>query len=160
MFPEKQTDRVIDELKRREVTLVTVDGPDLPDLFPRLDVVTNSEFFYIRFHGRNAKGWRSGNMQKQFNYDYSDRELREWSDRLVPALAKQARKGFFFFNNHVRAQAPDNALKLMDQLADMGMLQHASPRSEKGGISRMKLYKNERRTSNAQHRMKKYESII
>jgi uncharacterized protein YecE (DUF72 family) len=133
------TDRVIDELKRREVTLVTVDGPDLPDLFPRLDVVTNSEFFYIRFHGRNAKGWRSGNMQKQFDYDYSDRELREWSGRLVPAMAKQARKGFFFFNNHVRAQAPDNALKLMGQLAEMGMLHHTSPCSEKGGISRMKL---------------------
>ena len=112
------TEKVLNELERRNVTLVTVDGPDLPDLFPRLDAVTNPEFFYIRFHGRNARGWRSGNIQKQFDYDYSDKELREWSDRFVPRMVKQTRRGFFFFNNHVRAQAPVNALKLMDLLAE------------------------------------------
>ena len=126
------TGSVFDELKRRSVTLVAVDGPNLPELFPRLDVVTNPEFFYIRFHGRNTTGWRSGNMQKQFDYDYSDRELREWSGRLVPTMAPQARKGFFFFNNHVRAQAPDNALKLMGQLMEMGMLDYTPPRTTHG----------------------------
>ena len=60
------TDRVFAELERRRTTLVAVDEPDLPGLFPRLDIVTNPGLFYIRFHGRNAKGWRSGNMQKQF----------------------------------------------------------------------------------------------
>ena len=77
-------DRVFAELERRRATLVTVDAPELPGLFPRLDVVTNPDLFYVRFHGRNARGWRSGNMQKQFDYDYTDEELREWADGTTP----------------------------------------------------------------------------
>ena len=71
-------DRVFAELERRKVSLVTVDAPSLPGLFPCLDVVTNPDLFYVRFHGRNARGWRSGNMQKQFDYSYADEELSEW----------------------------------------------------------------------------------
>ena len=44
-------DRVFAELDRRQVTLVSVDIPDLPDLFPSLDVITNSDLFYVSFHG-------------------------------------------------------------------------------------------------------------
>ena len=115
------TDRVFVELERRKTTLVTVDVPDLPALFPKLDVVTNPDFFYIRFHGRNDRGWRSGNMQKQFDYDYSDGELRKWADDTIEKMAKQARNGFIFFNNHVRAQAPRNAKKLMNRLVKKGL---------------------------------------
>ena len=110
------TDRVFVELERRKTALVAVDAPDLPALFPKLDVVTNPDFFYIRFHGRNDRGWRSGNMQKQFDYDYNEGELREWTDGTIEKMAKQARNGFIFFNNHVRAQAPRNAKKLINQL--------------------------------------------
>ena len=116
------TDRVFEELERRRVTLVAVDEPDLPGLFPKLDVVTNPDLIYIRFHGRNAKGWRSGNMQKQFNYDYPDDELREWAEDKIEKMAKQARTGVIFFNNHVRAQAPANARKLINQLMERGFL--------------------------------------
>ena len=45
------SDRVFSELERRQVTLVGVDIPDLPNLFPVLDVVTNPDLFYVRFHG-------------------------------------------------------------------------------------------------------------
>lgn len=110
-------DRVFAELENRRVTLVTVDGPELPHLFPRLEVVTHPELFYIRFHGRNARGWRSGNMQKQFDYLYSAAELHPWSRGLIPAMAARARSGLIFFNNHVRAQAPRNAQMLMEQLS-------------------------------------------
>jgi uncharacterized protein YecE (DUF72 family) len=65
------TDRVFTELERRRTTLVTVDEPDLPGLFPKLDIVTNPDLFYIRFHGRNAGGWRSGSGPI--------RELQKWS---------------------------------------------------------------------------------
>ncbi len=114
-------DRVFAELERRRVTLVTVDAPDLPGLFPRLEVVTNSELIYVRFHGRNTRGWRSGNLQRQFDYDYSEAELREWSEERLPRMARQARAGVLFFNNHVRAQAPADARQLMDQLAARGL---------------------------------------
>jgi len=115
-------DRVFAEFERRRTTLVTVDEPDLPGLFPQLDVVTNPDLFYIRFHGRNARGWRSGNMQMQFDYDYSDAELQEWTAKIVAPMARRAGSGVLFFNNHVRAQAPKNARRLISQLIEKGLL--------------------------------------
>jgi uncharacterized protein YecE (DUF72 family) len=109
------TDQVFAELERRRVTLVAVDEPALPGLFPRLDVVTNPDLFYLRFHGRNARGWRSGNMQQQFDYDYTDAELAEWLPA-IETMAAKAESGILFFNNHVRAQAPKNAEQLAAQL--------------------------------------------
>jgi len=116
------TDRVFAELERRRTTLVVVDEPDLPGLFPRLDIVTNPGLFYIRFHGRNAKGWRSGNMQKQFDYDYGDDELRQWADIHITKMVRQASGGVIFFNNHVRAQAPRNAVRLINLLIERGLI--------------------------------------
>ena len=109
-------DKVFSELERRKVTLVSVDEPDLPDLFPRLDVITNPDLFYIRFHGRNSKGWRSGNMQKQFDYDYAHWELAKWAATIKTAMMQNTAGGGIFFNNHVRGQAPKNALHLIDLL--------------------------------------------
>jgi len=110
------TDKVFSELEQRNVTLVSVDEPDLPGLFPRLDVVTNPDLFYVRFHGRNARGWRSGNMQTQFDYDYTDQELAEWATIIKTAIMPETSAGCIFFNNHVRGQAPKNALRLIDLL--------------------------------------------
>ncbi len=106
-------DRVFAELEQRRITLVSVDAPPLPGLFPSLDVVTNPDLIYVRFHGRNAAGWRSGRMQAQFDYDYTDDELGQWAQTYLWPMTKKARAGVVFFNNHVRAQAPKNA----DQLA-------------------------------------------
>ena len=117
------TDRVFAELERRRTTLVAVDEPDLPGLFPRLDIVTNPGLFYIRFHGRNAKGWRSGNMQKQFDYDYGDDELRRWANRRIAKMTRHASSGVIFFNNHVRAQAPRNAVRLINLLIERGLME-------------------------------------
>jgi uncharacterized protein YecE (DUF72 family) len=117
------TDRVFAELERRRTTLVAVDEPDLPGLFPKLDIVTNPDLFYIRFHGRNAGGWRSGNMQKQFDYDYNDDELREWTDTVIVKMVERASNGVIFFNNHVRAQAPRSAMRLIRQLIESGLLE-------------------------------------
>ncbi len=114
-------DRVFAELERREITLVAVDVPGLPGLFPPLDIVTNPNLFYIRFHGRNARGWRSGNMQTQFDYDYTDDELREWAGGRIEKMAAKAREGVIFFNNHVRGQAAENAERLMRQLKERGV---------------------------------------
>ncbi len=114
------TDPVFAELQRRKVTLVNVDEPDLPDLFPALDVVTNPDLFYVRFHGRNARSWRSGNMQHQFDYNYSDEQLHEWAEEKIKSMSRQANKGVLFFNNHVRAQAPENAGRMAGLLTEKG----------------------------------------
>ncbi len=110
-------DPVFAELERRCVTLVTVDVPTLPSLFPALDVVTNPELFYARFHGRNLEGWRSGNMQKKFNYDYHAEELDAWCTAHLPMLSRASSSGLIMFNNHVRAQAPRNGLQMAASLA-------------------------------------------
>lgn len=112
--------RVFDELARRQVTLVAVDEPDLPHLLPPLDVVTNPALFYVRFHGRNAAGWRTGNMQKKFDHDYTDDALTAWIDGWITPMAEQARNGVLFFNNHVRGQAPRNARRMIELLTQRG----------------------------------------
>jgi len=96
------TDRVFAEFERRRTTLVTVDEPELPGLFPGLDVVTNPELFY--------------------DYDYSDDELRQWTDGRIAKMAQHASNGVIFFNNHVRAQAPRNAVKLINLLIERGLM--------------------------------------
>jgi uncharacterized protein YecE (DUF72 family) len=115
-------DRVFAELERRCITLTAVDGPNVPGLFPKLDIITNPDLFYIRFHGRNAKGWRSGNMQKQFDYDYGDDDLRRLVEGWITAMTRQASSGVIFFNNHVRAQAPRNARRLLSLLTERGLI--------------------------------------
>ena len=110
------------ELERRRITLVAVDTPDIKGLFPTLDIMTSPDLFYVRLHGRNARGWRSGNMQKQFNYDYADNELREWAEERIEKMAGHTRNGLIFFNNHVQAQAPGNAVKLQRMLRDRGLI--------------------------------------
>ncbi len=107
-------DPVFAEMERRRVSLVTVDIPQIPGLFPPLDVVTNPGLFYVRFHGRNLSGWRTANMQKKFDYGYSADELRQWTSTRLQTLASHAERGIIFFNNHVRAQAPNNARQLID----------------------------------------------
>lgn len=113
-------DSVFAELEARGVTLVSVDEPDLPGLFPALAVVTNPDLFYVRFHGRNAKGWRSGNMQQQFDYHYSDDLLRQWAAGPIARMAGRTQRGVIFFNNHVRGQAVGNALRLVEILRSVG----------------------------------------
>ena len=119
-------EKVAAALANRRVDLVAVDAPPLPGLYPpeplpSPGMVTHPGFFYLRLHGRNADGWRSGRMQQQFDYDYTEAELREWTDARIPAMADRARRGFVFFNNHVRGQAPRNAETLMALLAARGL---------------------------------------
>ncbi len=109
-------DRVFRELEKRHITLVTVDTPPLEYLFPTLDVVTNPDLFYVRFHGRNLTGWKSGNIQQQFDYLYSDQQLRDWVRGPLTRMAAGSRRGVVFFNNHVRGQAPRNAAMLAELL--------------------------------------------
>lgn len=119
-------ERVFGELQKRGATLVAVDAPPLPYLFPPLDVVTNPHLFYVRFHGRNTAGWRSGNMQKQFDYRYGMPELQDWTTTRIAAMAARSRRGLVFFNNHVRAQAAANARQLMVLLAEQGLMEKPS----------------------------------
>ncbi len=120
-------ERVFRELARRRVSLAVLDAPPLPGLFPTVEEVTHPGLFYVRLHGRNARGWRSGNLQQQFDYDYSEAELRGWAEGAIPRLAARAARGVIVFNNHVRAQAARNALGLQRLLAASGLAPAPAP---------------------------------
>lgn len=109
-------DSVYGELEKRRVTLVCVDCPDLPHLFPITNVVTNPEMIYVRFHGRNRTGWKSSNMQRKFDYMYSPGELQDIYQQYLQPMMQHASNGLLFFNNHVRGQAPQNATQLAELL--------------------------------------------
>ncbi len=108
------SDRVFTGLHDRKVTLVTVDAPPLPDLFPCIDVITNPKLFYLRLHGRNAQEWHSGTMQKQFNYSYSSQELNSLYENIIQPMKKVCRQKTVLFNNHVAGQAIHNARTLAE----------------------------------------------
>lgn len=114
-------DRVLAELERRRITLVTVDGPHLPTLFPVFDAVTNPDLFYVRFYGRNLRGWRANKPQHQFDYDYSNEELCRLAETHITALSACTRRGLLFFANHIHARAAENARQLICILEEKGM---------------------------------------
>jgi uncharacterized protein YecE (DUF72 family) len=106
-------DRVLHELEQRRAALVVVDGPPLPDMFPVRDAVTNPDLFCVRFYGRNTGGWHSGKTSRQFDYCYADDELGDWIENRIEPLSRRARKGILLFSNHVQAQAPIDAKKMI-----------------------------------------------
>ncbi len=108
-------ERVYSGLRDRGVTMVTVDAPALPELFPPLDVATSPALFYLRLHGRNGRDWYSGTMQKQFNYSYSEQELREWVKKITDTttINSECRRGIVVFNNHVAGQAVNNGRSMI-----------------------------------------------
>ena len=115
-------ERVWTGLAERKITLVAVDVPDLKHLFPPLPIPTSPDLFYLRLHGRNRQGWLSGEMRRQFDYSYSESELRQWTgppDRLA-RLVKGCRRGVIVFNNHVAGQAVDNARTMARILGAQG----------------------------------------
>jgi uncharacterized protein YecE (DUF72 family) len=113
-------DRVLHELERRRVALVVADGPPVPTIFPVQEAVTSPELFCIRFYGRNASGWHSGRVSRQFDYCYGDDELYGWIEERIARLSRRTRRGLLLFGNHVQAQAPENALRMIRLLRGAG----------------------------------------
>src|SRR5205823_11047641 len=102
-----------DWLREHAIDLVSVDVPDLPDLYPR-GLVRSGTRAYIRLHSRNAANWYRGSTRR-YDYDYADDELAEW----VAALEKDGaglEEVLFLFNNCFHAHAVVNARRLRDLL--------------------------------------------
>jgi uncharacterized protein YecE (DUF72 family) len=95
-----------DGLRSRGVTLVVPDAPPISGLFHPPPMAT-SPIAYLRLHSRNAANWYKGEADR-YDYDYSERELREIADAWAPVEA-QAAKVYTMFNNCHRGQAAKNA---------------------------------------------------
>ena len=117
--------RVFDALRERGVGLVSLDLPKLRGLPPTVDLVT-APTAYIRFHGRNAETWRSGDAALRYAYLYSDEELESWIER-VKDIAGKAVRLLIYFNNHFNGAAPLNAAMFKRLLGDAGAGPGAAP---------------------------------
>jgi uncharacterized protein YecE (DUF72 family) len=102
-------------LRERGVALVNVDEPELPGLPPAAARVT-AELAYVRFHGRNAAAWWTGDNASRYDYLYSSEELAQWTQRVKEIFAR-TRLLLVFFNNHFRGQAVENARQFRQILA-------------------------------------------
>jgi uncharacterized protein YecE (DUF72 family) len=95
-----------DGLRRRNVTLVIPDVPELDGLYHSGPAVTSSTG-YLRLHSRNAAKWYAGGPER-YDWNYTTKEIEEligrWSD-----AAGQVDKVYTFFNNCHKGQAAKNA---------------------------------------------------
>jgi uncharacterized protein YecE (DUF72 family) len=75
-------------------------------------------FYYMRLHGRNAaQWWRHDKSEDRYNYLYSSKELREFSD-IVGAAKELVKKSYLYTNNHFASKSVVNAVMLKAQLGE------------------------------------------
>jgi uncharacterized protein YecE (DUF72 family) len=105
----------IDFLRRYHVAFVNVDAPSADHfsiLSSDLNEVTNPDFTYLRLHGRDAKAYLTGKtVAARFNYNYSDEEISDVSER-SKKLAREVKAVHVVFNNNNLDYAPRAALRL------------------------------------------------
>jgi len=105
-----QNDQVYTALRERKIGWCITDNPNLNNL-PKLDFTLTGDIAYIRFHGRNAEMWYTGDNITRYDYLYSVTELKAMIDPIRYLLA-HAVIVQIFFNNHAKSQATINAKKL------------------------------------------------
>jgi uncharacterized protein YecE (DUF72 family) len=93
---------------------VQIDEPKFASSIER-DLPVTSDMAYLRFHGRNAETWWSGDNETRYKYLYSNEEINELADR-VKTVAEQTKLLFAQFNNHWQGYAPRNANDLKKSL--------------------------------------------
>lgn len=85
---------VYDQLVKNNVIFCIVSSPELPE-----DFVKTADDIYIRFHGKGS--WYGSN--------YSNKDLRQWCQKIKKAKAKNV---WAYFNNDTNAYAVKNSLYL------------------------------------------------
>jgi uncharacterized protein YecE (DUF72 family) len=104
-------------LEENRASGVLIDEPKFASSI-RQDAAPIGEIFYFRAHGRNAKAWwRPKESWERYDYCYSRDEIKKMAERIKIATSTPGiKKGFAFFNNHARANAPANAIMLSQEL--------------------------------------------
>ena len=101
-------------LKEHNVAWVQIDEPKFKSSIAE-ELPLTSDMAYLRFHGRNAEMWWTGDSETRYKYLYSAEEIEELADR-VRATAGQAELLFVLFNNHWRGYSPRNAVDMKRSL--------------------------------------------
>lgn len=80
---------------------------------------THPDMTIVRFHGRNASGWKQNSETNwrdvRYLYHYNRQELLEWKERLQ-GLQEQVKDICVIFNNNSGGHAAGNAKELMEML--------------------------------------------
>jgi uncharacterized protein YecE (DUF72 family) len=113
---EWQVPETYDLLCELGVGWCNVDMPSYETLMhPSSDVT--GPVGYVRFHGRNAAQWWTGDNRTRYDYDYQPAELEPWTDR-VAEIDERVEQTYAFFNNHARGNAARNAEMFIDMLRE------------------------------------------
>ncbi len=113
---EWQTPAYFDLLCELGVGWCNVDMPAYETLMrPSSDVTC--AVGYVRFHGRNASKWWTGDNTSRYDHDYTAAELDPWTNRIAE-MNERAETTFAFFNNHARGNAARNAELFADILRE------------------------------------------
>jgi uncharacterized protein YecE (DUF72 family) len=108
---ENNRARTLEFLEGHGIPYVCVDMPQgFVSSIPPVVAATADEAV-VRFHGRNAKDWESGSVQRRFKYLYSREELSDWAPRLAD-LAAEAITTHILMNNCFADYAQRNAKEL------------------------------------------------
>jgi uncharacterized protein YecE (DUF72 family) len=116
--PENR-ERFLDALRVENIAYAAVDEPALSWTVGRDWPITAEWGTVVRFHGRNAPGWRNSraSVRERFDYEYSGAELGEWVPdvrRMIASIGDSGRI-LLMFNNCVSDKAVRGA-RLMRSL--------------------------------------------
>jgi len=120
-FDDRYKERTLSFLMEHGAIHVVCDEPQAGNgCVPIVVSVTQPSLSIVRFHGRNAAGWRDPGQGQNWRdvrylYRYSDDELREWVPR-TEQLAKQAQEVCLLFNNNSGGDAVQNAKRFMQMM--------------------------------------------
>lgn len=118
-YDERYLNRLQTTLQRLQITLATIDAPDVGEnSVPLRPIVTTPQVGFWRFHGRNAVNWAKhghGSKRGRTLYHYSDEELRELAVKLQQ-FDRQVKQTYVIFNNNANFDAAPNALRFSDIL--------------------------------------------
>lgn len=105
-------------LHEHRAALVHIDEPKFESSIRQDLSGGDSEIFYVRFHGRNAKEWWDhAESEDRYNYFYSEEELAPIAGKAGKARDLK-KKVYLLMNNHFSAQSVANATTLKKMLGE------------------------------------------
>jgi uncharacterized protein YecE (DUF72 family) len=103
-------------LNQYRAAWVQIDEPKFESSIRQDLSAGESEIYYLRFHGRNAKQWWDhAESEDRYNYFYSAEELEPLAEK-ARAARDLKKKVYLLMNNHFSAQSIANATTLKKML--------------------------------------------
>ncbi len=120
-----RNNRALEFFKLNDLTLCTIDQPQIGQAIPFEPIVTNDKA-YIRFHGRNVEAWKKSlsnfgkeqtyeEQSSRYSYLYSPGELVEIVQK-IKSIESKVKEINVIMNNHPKGDAVANAFELIHLL--------------------------------------------